>query len=329
MTQSPVLVVVDHVDGVPTLPSTELLTAARAIADGAPVEVLWLADQAPDDAARARLGEFGAATVHLPRLEGLPAQLTAVAVDAVAAVVAATSPQAVLLVSTFAGKELAAGLAVRLGTGAVVDARGIRRGPDGALVASKTVFAATWDTECVVTRGVPVIAIEPTAVTAQPAATAAPAAVVEVPVTFGDRARAVRVVERTVHPRGGGVALTEASTVVVGGRGTEGDFALVEELAELLGGAVGATRDVTDEGWREHAAQVGQTGVTIAPRLYIGAGVSGAVHHTVGMQASGTVVAINTDPDAPIFEIADFGVVGALEDVLPDTIAALRTHLSQ
>ncbi|MEE6280612.1 electron transfer flavoprotein subunit alpha/FixB family protein [Georgenia sunbinii] len=329
MTQAPVLVVVDHVDGAPTVPSTELLTAAREIAGGAPVEAVWLGEAAPDDAARDQLGRFGAATVHLPRLGGLAPQLTAVAVDAVHAVVGAARPQAVLVVSSFAGKELAAGLAVRLGSGAVVDARGLTRGDGGGLVASKTAFAATWDTECTVTRGVPVIALEPTAVTAEPAPVPGAAEPVPVEVTFTDRARAVRVVERVEHPRSGGVALTEATTVVVGGRGTDGDFTAVEELAELLGGAVGATRDVTDEGWRDHSAQVGQTGVTVAPRLYIGAGVSGAVHHTVGMRAAQTVVAINTDPEAPIFEIADFGVVGALEDVLPQAIEALRTHLGR
>jgi len=117
-------------------------------------------------------------------------------------------------------------------------------------------------------------------------------------------------------PRRGGV--------VVGGRGTQGDFSAVEDLADALGAAVGATRDATDEGWMPHEVMVGQTGVTISPRLYVGAGVSGAVHHRGGMQASGLVVAVNNDPDAPIFEFADFGVVGDLFEVLPQAAAEIR-----
>ena len=121
-----------------------------------------------------------------------------------------------------------------------------------------------------------------------------------------------------------GPDLGSASIVVVGGRGTEGDFSVVEELADVLGGAVGATRVATDEGWIGHDAQIGQTGVTIAPRLYVGVGVSGAVHHRGGMQASGTIVAVNSDPDAPIFEIADFGVIGDLFTVVPQAAAEIR-----
>ena len=326
MTQAPVLVVVDHQDGAPTPPSTEVLTAARAVAGDGPVVAVWLGAEAPGDAALRELGRFGVSTVHVPDLGGLAPQLAPVASEAVAAVVAATGPRAVLLVSTYAGKELAAGLAVALGSGAIVDADGVQVRPDGTLAAAKTAFAATWDTVCAVTRGVPVIALRPTAVTAEPAAQALEPQVAGVAVAFSERARAVTVVERTVHPRTGEVPLTEAQAVVVGGRGTDGDFTAVEELAALLGGAVGATRDVTDEGWREHSAQVGQTGVTIAPRLYVGVGVSGAVHHTVGMQAAQTIVAVNTDPEAPIFEIADFGVVGDAAEVLPQAIEVLRRH---
>ncbi len=326
MTHAPVLVVVDHQGGLPTGPAAEVLTAARRL--GGPVAAVWLGAEAPGDAARAELGRFGAGTVYVPELAGLAPQLAPVATEAVAAVVAQAAPQAVLLVSSYAGKELAAGLAVALDSGAVVDADGVERREDGTVAAGKTVFAASWQTVCAVTRGTPVVALRPTAVAAEPAEQAAAPDLVAVPVSFSERARAVTVVQRTEHPRSGRVPLTEAQTVVVGGRGTEGDFTAVEELAELLGGAVGATRDVTDEGWREHSEQVGQTGVTIAPRLYIGVGVSGAVHHTVGMQAAQTIVAVNTDPEAPIFEIADFGVVGDAAEVLPQAIAAIRRHRS-
>lgn len=322
MTQ-PVLVVVDHQGGRPTQPSTEVLTAARGLADE--VIAVWLGPPPQTDALDV-LGRYGTASVYVPALDGLAPEVTPVAVEAVRAVISAVSPQAVLMVSSFAGKELAGGLAVALGSGAIVDATGVQRDGDGVISASKTAFAATWDTRCTVTSGLPVIAVQATAVEATPVATPVGVVQHEIAVDFSARARAVRLVERTEHPRTGEVPLAEAQTVVVGGRGTGGDFTAVEELAELLGGAVGATRDVTDEGWREHSAQVGQTGVTVAPRLYIGLGVSGAVHHTVGMQAAQTIVAVNNDSEAPLFEIADFGVVGDLEDVVPQAIEALREH---
>src|SRR5690606_17371163 len=143
---------------------------------------------------------------------------------------------------------------------------------------------------------------------------------VEVPET---RATIVKV-EHQAAPEG--VPLAEASVVVSGGRGTGGDYTLVRELADVLGGAVGASRDATDEGWIGHEHMVGQTGTTVTPALYVACGISGAVHHRGGMQASGTIVAVNIDPEAPIFEIADFGVVGDIFDVLPQAIAAIRAH---
>lgn len=311
----PLLVVADHVDGTLTHPAAEVLTLARSLTTG-PVSAVVL--EAPDTAA---LGRYGAATVYVPELGDLAPTVSAVAAEAVLAAVRQADPAAVLLVSSFAGKELAARLAVALDSGAVVDATGVIVA-DGALVASKVVLQGNWETTCEVTRGVPVIAVKPTVVEAVAADGAEPE-VVPVPVEFPDAARAVRVLSRTEHPRGR-APLGEARTVVVGGRGVEGDFSLVTELADELGAAVGATRVATDEGWIEHAAQVGQTGVTISPRLYIGVGVSGAIHHTAGMQAAQTVVAVNSDPEAPIFEMADLGIVGDLNDVLPQAIAELR-----
>ncbi|WP_127131673.1 electron transfer flavoprotein subunit alpha/FixB family protein [Georgenia sp. SYP-B2076] len=316
---APVLVVVDHVGGALTAPSAEVLTLARTLAGPAGVAAAALTD-APDLDA---LGRYGVGTVHVPELDGLSPEVTAVAAEAVLAVAREVEPAAVLLVSTFAGKELAARLAVALGSGAIVDATGVAVTADGTLAVSKTVLQGTWDTTCAVTRGVPVVALKPTAAEAVPAPSGA-ATAVSVPVGFSAGARAVRVVSRTEHPRGGRAPLSEAKVVVVGGRGVDGDFTLVEELADELGAAVGATRVATDEGWIEHSAQVGQTGVTISPRLYIGAGVSGAIHHTAGMQAAETVVAINNDPEAPIFEMADLGVVGDVSDVLSQAIAELR-----
>lgn len=339
---SPVLVVVEHHDGQPTAPSTEILTLARRLAPE--VVAVWLDHEPPAPHAVAELARFGANQVHAPDLDGLAPQVAAVAAEAAAAVVAEVAPGAVLLTSSFAGKEVAAGLAVLLGGGAVVDATGARW-HEGRLMADKTVLAGAWDTSCAQGPGVAVVAVNPTSVTAEPITaepitadpdaagsdTGAPTGTPEitrVAVEFSAHARAVRVIERSAHPGTGEAGLTEARTVVVGGRGTDGDFGPVNELAEVLGGAVGATRDATDEGWIEHSAQIGQTGVTVAPALYIGLGVSGAIHHTVGMRAAGTIVAVNEDPDAPIFEMADFGVVGDLAEVVPDAVAALRRHHS-
>ncbi|UNX53955.1 electron transfer flavoprotein subunit alpha/FixB family protein [Georgenia sp. TF02-10] len=313
-----VLVVADHAGSALSGPSTEVLTLARSLTAG-PVAAVALTGE-PDTAA---LGRFGAGTVYVPDLDGLSPTVAAVAAEAVLAAVAQARPEAVLLVSSFAGKEIAARLAVALGSGAIVDATGVSVA-DGTLVVAKTVLQGTWDTTCVVTRGVPVVAVKPTAVTAAELPDAGPAEPVAVPVEFSQAARAVRVVSRTEHPGGGRAPLSEAKVVVVGGRGVAGDFSLVEELADLLGGAVGATRVATDEGWIDHAAQIGQTGVTISPRLYVGVGVSGAIHHTAGMQSAETVVVVNNDADAPIFEMADLGVVGDATEVLPQAIAELR-----
>lgn len=316
---APVLVVVDHLRGALTTPSAEILTLARQLAGDGEVVAMSL-DPDPDVA---RLGAYGAATVHVPDLAGLPAESSAVAGEAVLAVCAQVRPAAVLLVSSFAGKELAARLAVSLASGAVVDATAVEV-REGAVTASKPVFAGTWSTTCAVTRGTPVVAVKPTSVEAVEVTGPVEARVAGVPVEFSAAARAVELVSRTERPAGGRPPLAEAKVVVVGGRGVDGDFSLVEELADEIGGAVGATRVATDEGWIDHSAQVGQTGVTISPRLYIGAGVSGAVHHTAGIQAAETIVAVTDDPDAPIFEMADFGVVGDLNDVLPQAIAELR-----
>lgn len=323
----PVLVVADHAGGLLTAGAAEALTLARSLTSG-PVAAVSLVSEPDLDG----LARYGAGTVYLPEFpDGVSASVSAVAADAVLQVAVGTEASAILLVSTFAGKELAPRLALGLGSGAIVDATGVSRAPaqdgeaEGGLRVSKTVLQATWDTVCRVTRGVPVIALKPTAVDAEPVEGLEPV-LVRVPVEVSQTARAVEVIASRAHPRDGAVPLPEARAVVAGGRGTEGDFGLLHELAELLDAAVGATRDATDEGWIDHAAQIGQTGATIAPRLYLGAGISGAIHHTAGVSATETIVAINTDSEAPIFELADLGIVGDLNDVLPQAIAALREH---
>lgn len=331
-----VLVLLDHDDEGALRPQArELLTAARAIASmGEPAEVagVWVAAEPPSDAALAEAGAYGATTVHHV-VPDAPARLTPVVAEALAALVAgpaaglvgAGGVRAVLASSTFENKEVAARLAVLTGAGATVDVAALET--DGARpVAVKQVFAATWTTRCEVVTDTTVLALKSGAVEAVPAG-GGPAAVVRHEVAVSAVARAVELVSREERPPSGRPDLSSAQVVVVGGRGTEGDFAPLEELADVLGGAVGATRVATDEGWIDRDAQIGQTGVSVSPRLYIGAGVSGAVHHRGGMQASGTIVAINTDADAPIFEIADLGIVGDLRTVVPQATAELRRLL--
>ena len=311
---APVLVLLDHHDGSLRTPVLELLTVARRLG---PVHGVWLGDSAVPGT----LGEHGVSVVHQVALDGAAMVVTTAA--ALAAVAETTGAGSVLLSSTFENKEVAARLAFALGAGLVVDASDVEAGPDGAVVTVQQAFAATWTLRSRVTAPRAVVALKPNAVPVVPAEVPTRPDVVTHPAVTADTL-GVQLLERTARAASGRPDLGEAQVVVVGGRGTEGDFSPVEDLADALGGAVGATRVATDEGWIGHEAQIGQTGVTISPRLYVGAGVSGAVHHRGGMQSSSTIVAVNSDPEAPIFEIADFGIVGDLFAVLPQAAAEVR-----
>lgn len=320
---SDILVLLDHTAaGALRAPVRELVTLARTLTETA-VHGVWAADGAePDDAALAELGALGVTTVHRLTSDG-DLHVAAVLAEGLVSLLDATGAATLLATSSFENKEAAAHLALATGAGVVTDADGVER-VDGRLVVAKTVFAGTWTTRTAVRTPLAVVTVKANSVTASDAPAPAQPQVVDHASSASPGARRVRLVSRTERPATGRPDLGSAHVVVVGGRGTEGDFTQVEELADVLGGAVGATRVATDEGWIGHDAQIGQTGVTVSPRLYIGAGVSGAVHHRGGMQASGTIVAINSDPDAPIFEIADFGVVGDLRTVLPQAAAELR-----
>ncbi|MDE0573915.1 electron transfer flavoprotein subunit alpha/FixB family protein [Demequina sp. B12] len=312
---STVAVLIDHRDGAVTRPSLEALTLARSL--GTPVAV-WLG-AAPGADATAQLGEYGAAEVRV--VDGDNLRLSA---RAAAAVGAASEDAAVLLmISTFVSKEIATRLALATGAGVVVDAAGAEL-VDGKVETLQTVFAATWNVRSRIESDKAIVGIRPNTTMAAPAQTPGAATVVDIQVDLPETRERVVAVEAV--EQGDGVPLAEAPVVVSGGRGTGGDYGLVGELAELLGGAVGASRDATDEGWISHEHMVGQTGTTVTPALYVACGISGAVHHRGGMQASGTIVSINMDPDAPIFDISDFGVVGNLFDVVPQTIARIKEH---
>ena len=325
MLDAPLLVLVDleTAESAPTGPSLELLTAARSLTGG---DVIALALQPLGEPACAALAGAGATRLLTADL-GESAHLPATAADAVVAAVGTVQPAAVLVVSDYRGKELAGRAAVLLDSACVSDATALEAGgadDDSVLRASKLVLSGSWSTTVSVgsAGSAPIIAVRP-GIAEVSAADGAPLTAEPLEVPVSAEATAVRLVSREATSVASGPALTEARTVVVGGRGVDGDFDLVRSLAEPLGAAVGATRVACDEGWIERSAQIGQTGETISPRLYIGLGVSGAVHHTSGIQGAGTVVAICDDSEAPIFEMADFGVVGDVTEVVPQLVEEL------
>jgi len=319
-----VLVLLDSPETQLRSAALELLTIARSL--GRPKAVTL---GSPSVTTLAQLGAYGVDTVlqaELPTSLSPGAEhLTAVVSQTLATAVRRANADVVLLSATFPNKEAAARLAYELGAGLVIDAAAVSA-EDGKAVGHKRVFAGSWDTSCEVSTDVAVFTVRANSVVPEPAETSVATEVIGFPVEVPASATRVTVVSREEKPvvEGGRPSLAEAATVVAGGRGTDGDFAPVEELADALGAAVGATRDAVYEGWFD--TFIGQTGVTIAPRLYIGAGISGAPHHRGGMQASQVIVAVNNDSDCPLFEIADFAVVGDLAEVLPQAAKVIREH---
>ncbi len=303
-----ILVLVDHVDGAPKKISYELLTLAREL--GTPSAVALGKGAA---AAAEKLGAYGAEKVYVSEAEELDGFLSGPKAALLAELVASTSPAAVLLPSTVEGKEVAARLAVKTGSGLVTDAVGVT----AEFVAEQPVFGGAVVVQSKVATGTPIITVRANSTPA----TESPASgtVEQVTATFSDADKAARIVESVVEDKGGRPDLGDAPIVVSGGRGvgSSENFAIIEALADSLGAAVGASRAATDAGWYPHQNQVGQTGRTVSPQLYIAVGISGAIQHRAGMQTSKTIVAINKDPEAPIFELADFGLVGDLNTVVP------------
>ena len=308
-----VLVFAEHAGGEVKKVTCELLTLARRIGEPA---VVWTGPDA--EAGRARLAEFGAARVYVADGPEFDEYVVAPKAEALAAVVAQASPAAVLVAGSTEGKEIAGRLAVKTGSGVLTDAIGL----DEGLVAEQSIFGGSTVVHSRVRTGTPIVAVRPNSVTPEPVAEPAAAELVPVDVPVTDAAKSARVTGRVEQERGERPELTEASIVVSGGRGVGGaeQFALIEQLADSLGAAVGASRAVTDAGWYPHQFQVGQTGKTVAPQLYLAVGISGAIQHRAGMQTSKTIMVINKDPEAPIFELADFGVVGDLFTVVPQLV---------
>jgi electron transfer flavoprotein alpha subunit len=312
-----VLVLVEHTGGAVKKVTLELLTAARAVGEPAAVVI------GPPGSAQPlvdRLAEYGARKVYAAESEDADKYLVAPKAEVLAGLVESATPAAVLVASTADGKETAARLAMRTRSGILTDVVGL----DADGTGTQNIFGGAVIVQSRVRAGTPIITLRPNSVTAEPAPTSATMEAVSV--TVSDAARGATVLERVVEAKGSRPALADASIVVSGGRGLGGpdNFAIVEKLADALGGAVGASRAATDAGWYPHQSQIGQTGVTVSPQLYIAVGISGAIQHRAGMQTSKTIVAVNKDPEAPIFELADFGVVGDLFQVVPQAVEEIE-----
>jgi electron transfer flavoprotein alpha subunit len=303
-----ILVLVEHVDGTVKKVTLELLTLARNLGEPSAV---FVGDGAAG--AAATLAEYGAATVYVADAADLSDHPVAPKAEVLAALVAEKSPAAVLITSAPEGKEVAARLAVATGSGVITDAVGV----DADLTCTQSVFGGNVIVKSRVSTGTPIITVRPNS--CAPEAAAAAGAQVPVAVTLSDSACKAVTVNRVKEAKGARPELTEAAIIVSGGRGVgsaEG-FGVVEAVADALGGAVGASRAATDAGWYPHQFQIGQTGKTVSPQLYMANGISGAIQHRAGMQTSKTIIVVNKDPEAPLFELADFGVVGDLFTVLP------------
>jgi electron transfer flavoprotein alpha subunit len=319
---SEVLVVAERSEGGVRKPTLELLTLARRL--GEPSAVLF---GAGDDAVLAQLGEYGAQKVYVAQDPAIAEHLVVPKVDVVTAIAQRVQPAAVLVTSGAEGKDVAGRVAVRLGSGVITDAIDVRAGADG-LEADQSVVAGEWVATSTILRGTPVVTVMPNAVTPEPAPTTP--TVEPADVAFGATSLSAKIISRSPKAATGRPELADAALIVSGGRGVgsaEG-FAVIEQLADTLGAAVGASRAATDENYYPHEYQIGQTGKTVAPQLYVAAGISGAIQHRAGMQGSKTVVAVNKDPKAPIFSIADFGVVGDLHVVIPQLIEEITKRTS-
>ncbi len=306
-----ILVLAEHVGEDVKKVTLELITLARRFGEPA---VVWTGPGA--EQGQARCAEYGAARMYVAADAAFDDYVVAPAAALLAQLVKEKSPALVLLAGTAQGKEVA-GLAVKIDSGVLTDAVDLTPGDDGP-VAEQSIFGGATIAHSRVRRGTPIVAMRPNAVAPEPA----PGAAELSPVSLAGEATGARVTNRVVAERSERPDLTEASIVVSGGRGTGGaeGFQIIETLADALGAAVGASRAVTDAGWYPHQFQVGQTGKTVSPQLYMAIGISGAIQHRAGMQTSKTIIAVNKDPEAPIFELADFGVVGDLFKVVPQLL---------
>jgi electron transfer flavoprotein alpha subunit len=306
-----ILVLVDHADGAVKKPTLELLTIAARLGEPSAV---FIGAPAQGEQVAAAVRGYGAAKVYVVDDATVKGHLVAPKAEVLEQIAAQANPGAILISSTTEGKEIAARLSIKLNSGLITDAVDVEAGAEGP-VTTQSVFAGSYTVTASVTQGTPIIAVKPNAATPEQAEGAG--TVETFAATVSDAARGAQIVAAQPRQSSGRPDLTEAAIVVAGGRGTGGDFAPIESLADSLGAAVGASRAAVDSGWVPHAYQIGQTGKTVSPQLYVAGGISGAIQHRAGMQTSKTIVAVNKDNEAPIFELVDFGVIGDLHTVFP------------
>jgi electron transfer flavoprotein alpha subunit len=313
-----VLVLAEHAEGALKKVSAELITAARALGEPAAVVV-----GAPGTAAPLidGLKAAGAAKIYVAESDDVDKYLVTPVVDVLAGLAESNAPAAVLLAATADGKEIAGRLAARIGSGLLVDVVEVKQGAK----AVHSIFGGAFTVEAQANGDTPVITVRAGAIEAEPADGAAEQVSVEVPAPAEN---ATKITAREPAVAGDRPELTEATIVVSGGRGVGSaeNFSVVEALADSLGAAVGASRAAVDSGYYPGQFQVGQTGKTVSPQLYIALGISGAIQHRAGMQTSKTIVAVNKDEEAPIFEIADYGIVGDLFKVAPQLTDAIKAR---
>ncbi|WP_280397908.1 electron transfer flavoprotein subunit alpha/FixB family protein [Nocardia carnea] len=313
-----VLVLVEHADGAVKKVTTELLSAAATL--GEPSAVVLGAPGTADKLSDA-LAAAGAAKIYIAESDDVENYLVTPKVDVLAGLVESAAPAAVLVAASAEGKEVSGRLAARIGSGLLVDVIGVNA--DGSAVHS--IFGGAFTVDAKATGDVPVISVRPGSIEATASAGAGEKVTVEVP---AQEEGVVKVTSREPVVAGDRPELTEANIVVSGGRGvgSADNFSVVEALADSLGAAVGASRAAVDSGYYPGQFQVGQTGKTVSPQLYVALGISGAIQHRAGMQTSKTIVAVNKDEEAPIFEIADYGIVGDLFNVAPQLTEEVKKH---
>ncbi len=311
---STVLILADFSGDHATKTTAELATAAARIGS---VSAVVLAPAGKGAALAATVNQGPISNVIVVESNDFASHGVAAVADALAGVVKDKSPAALLIASHAFGKEVAARVAVLTESGIITDAVDVA----ADATATQLVFGGSTTVHSQVSQGTPIITVRPNSIDAD--LSAASPAIENATAAISDIAKKATIASSQPPVKGGRPELTEANIVVSGGRGTDGNFSAVEAFADLLGAAVGASRAATDAGWYPHSHQVGQTGKTVSPQLYVACGISGAIQHRAGMQTSKTIVVVNKDPEAPLFDIADFGVIGDLFNVLPQATAAV------
>ncbi|HLY64001.1 MAG TPA: electron transfer flavoprotein subunit alpha/FixB family protein [Chloroflexota bacterium] len=298
--------------------SLEILTKAAQLGDAATI----LLGEAPDDAV-ATLGNYGAKNVFRCADPIFDKHLVLPAAKVVQDLIAQHQPEAIIFGTSYVGRDIASTLSARLDCGALTDVGDLEI-KDGSFVATIPALGASYQNTATITnRGTKLMLARPKAFEAKPVGGSAE--VVEVAAPTDPSLQKITVTDAVVQ-KTEGPNLEEANVIVSGGRGLKSaeNYQMIRELAELMGGAVGATRAIVDAGWVPYSLQVGQTGKSVKPSIYFACGISGAVQHLAGMKGSKTIIAINTDPEAPIFKNADFGVVGDVFKVLPQLIEEIK-----